>query len=114
MRLMASAFTSVLGLMVVVTCVCTTQMGAECCVRMHNACGAPSVEGSCCRGEDTSNLSLAAVKPASTIFAAAVLGAPIDVRHPQNSSFTGLARAERSSLTPSGIPTYLFIASFRI
>lgn len=116
-RLTASAVTAVFGAMLFVTCVSAAQMTPAqkaCCAAMQHDCGAMSVEASCCKGETDADHSLGAVKPTFATFAFATVTAIIDVPPTPDTSTSRFARAEPSALRPPGIPTYLFVSSFRI
>ena len=113
---MASAVTAVFGAMLVVTCVSAAQTPEQraCCAAMQHDCGAMSIEASCCTGETDADYSLGAVKLTVGTFAFAIVTAIIDVPATSATSTGHFARTEPSALKPPGIPTYLFVSSFRI
>ena len=115
-RLTASAVMAVFGAMLFVTCVAAAQTPEQkaCCAAMKHDCGAMSIQASCCPGETHADHSLGAVKPTFATFAFPIVTAVIDVPATPATSTSRFARAEPSALKPPGIPTYLFVSSFRI
>lgn len=117
MRLAASAVTAALCVMLFVTCVSAAQMTPAqkaCCAAMRHDCGEMARDASCCTGETQADRSLVAAKPTSVALPIALLMAVLDMPRAPVASTRRVARAEPSALKPPGIPTYLFVSSFRI
>ena len=116
-RVTASAALAVMGVMLFVTCVSAADMTPEqkaCCAAMHHDCGKTAVQASCCEGEIRQDRSLAATKPTIGLVPLVALVAilttpPLPIAYGQQAPLV-----DRSSSGPPGVPTYLFVSSFRI
>ena len=86
-----------------------------CCAAMQHDCGRMAIESSCCANETHDDPSVAATKPSAGFVPVAALFAILTA---PSISLQGSPRfavtAETSSPGPPGVPTYLFVSSFRI
>ena len=117
LRPVASFLMLVLAVGSLAACIRGAAMTAEqmaCCAAMHGDCEM-AIASPCCGGETQDGQSLVATKPAVGFVPVAPLLAilstpPVILRAlPRN-----LVPAETSSTGPPGVPTYLFVSSFRL
>jgi hypothetical protein len=118
LRLRPIASTLILVFAVVSSAECLTAgLSAEqkaCCAAMQHDCGKMRVESSCCTGDVENLQGLTATKPSVGLLPVVALVAIL------TTPLTPIAVAPRasvpdlSSIGPPGVPTYLFVSSFRI
>ena len=116
-RLTASASLVAMAFVVSATCVSAAQMTPEqhaCCEAMQHDCGKAAVEMSCCGGKADQDRSLAAAKPTATPAPTAVLVAILATVYEPSSVESRTWVLDTPSPSPPGVPTYLFVSSFRI
>lgn len=116
-RLTASAALVAMSLVVSATCVSAAQMTPEqhaCCEAMRHDCGKAAVEMSCCGGKADQDQSLAAAKTTAAPAPSPVLVAILATVYEPPSLESRTWVAHTSSPSPPGVPTYLFVSSFRI
>jgi hypothetical protein len=115
-RIPAVAVAAALCTMLFATCLTATALPAKakaCCTAMQHDCGGASMESSCCTVSSTVTHAVMPAKPADqpvpfgvpTAILLTVWPAPLPSRSPGSGSV---------SSSPPGVPTYLFISSFRI
>jgi hypothetical protein len=86
-----------------------------CCVAMQHDCGAMAIQSSCCVGKDGDDQAFVASKPSEGFVPVAALLAVLSTAPPPLIPSARLwRRVESFSASPPGIPTYLFVSSFRI
>jgi len=85
-----------------------------CCAAMAHDCGEMAFEKSCCIGEGPNDDGLVAVKATFAAFPPAIVVAVLDMPATPFVATRRVARTEPSTLRSPGIPTYLFVSSFRI
>ena len=86
-----------------------------CCATMPQDCGEMAVESSCCASETHQADGVVATKPAVAVAPVATLLAILSAPAVSAPSSSRLAfTTETSSAGPPGVPTYLFVSSFRI
>ena len=116
-RLAASVLTVAITLLLFATCLSGVEMTPEqkaCCAAMAHDCGEMAFEKSCCIGEGPNDDGLVAVKATFAAFPPAIVVAVLDMPATPFVATSRVARAEPSTLRPPGIPTYLFVSSFRL
>ena len=115
-RVTASLAVAALAVMVFATCVSKAMTPEEmaCCEAMHHDCGEMAVQSSCCGGRADQDHSLAATKPTMAPVPVAELVAIVATPYEPHQVDSGIWVSETSSPSPPGVPTYLFVSSFRI
>ena len=113
----AAAGATGLVFMLLATCLSASDMTPEqkaCCASMHGDCDM-AIASPCCAGQPQAYRGIVASRPAAMLMAVAV---PIAMLPP--SVLTIDPSAQMALITPAvassppGIPTYLFVSSFRI
>lgn len=87
-------------------------MPHSCCPAMHGACPDTALQASCC--DSTEDLSLAPAKPTVAPAPVAVLVAILPMAEVPPFIDSRTWDFETSSPSPPGVPTYLFVSSFRV
>ena len=117
-RLAASASMVAMAFVVFATCVSAAKMTPEqrlCCEAMHHDCGEAAVQMSCCGGKADQDRSLVAAKATAAPAPSTVLVAILTTVYEPPFSLESLTWvSDTSSPSPPGVPTYLFVSSFRI
>ena len=106
-----------MSLVVSATCVSAAQMTPEqhaCCEAMRHDCGKAAVQMSCCGGRVDQDQTLAAAKTTATPVPSPVLVAILAIVYEPPSLDSRTWVSDTSSPSPPGVPTYLFVSSFRI
>ena len=91
-----------------------TQAEAACCAAMAHACGTMAITTPCCTGSGHSERGLIAGGTAKTLVAPGLSFVLTRALAGLNTPARGLAAFRRVQLRPRGVPTYLFVSSFRI
>lgn len=81
-----------------------------CCAAMAHACGDMTLESACCATEAASDYALVAASPLPPALPVPVLDESIGFIAPA----VRLGVRDTSRARPPGVPTYLFVSSFRI
>lgn len=116
-RLAASVLTVAMTLVLVATCLAAVEMTPEqkaCCAAMAHDCGEMAFEKSCCIGEGPNDDGLVAVKATFAAFPPAIVVAVLDMPATLFAPASRFAATDRAPVKPPGIPTYLFVSSFRL
>lgn len=103
--------------MLFATCLTATELPAQakaCCAAMHHDCSGATMESACCA---VSSAAAHAVMPAKAADRQATAGLTA-VALPRTVEHVSLRRQVRRgapvSPSPPGVPTYLFVSSFRV
>jgi hypothetical protein len=85
-----------------------------CCAAMQHHCGEMAIESSCCSGEVEGLQGFTATKPSVDVIPVVALVAMLTTPSPPIAIAQRATVTELSSTGPPGVPTYLFVSSFRI
>lgn len=116
-RIPAVAIAAALCTMLFATCLTATAIPAKakaCCIAMQHDCSGASMESSCCA---VSSAAARAVMPAKPADQQGPVGpTAVTLPHAVEYAFvrTQVRRGAMVSPSPPGVPTYLFVSSFRI
>ena len=107
-----------MAFVVFATCVSAATMTPKqraCCEAMHHDCGEAAVQMSCCGGKADQDQSLVAAKATAAPGPSTVLVAMLTTVYESPSSLESRSSvSDTSSPSPPGVPTYLFVSSFRL
>lgn len=116
-RVPASATLFAVAVILSVTCLSAagmTSVRKVCCVSTQHDCGGMAVKVRCCTGQAHETRSLAARKPTMAAVPPAVIVAVLTMPSALPASERHTVLAKRSSPSPPGVSTYLFVSSLRI
>jgi hypothetical protein len=116
-RIPAVAVAAALGTMLFATCLSATALPEKanaCCAAMQHDCSGASMESSCCAVSSAATRAVMPARPADhqPLVALSALTLLYSVDDP--SLRTQRWRGPHVSPSPPGVPTYLFVSSFRI
>jgi hypothetical protein len=116
-RVPAVAVAFALSTMLFATCPAATELPGKakaCCAAMQDDCSGASMEPICCAISSTTSPALVPARPADTRGLSGVIAVTLPHTAEPVFSPSHVVHASHVSPSPPGVPTYLFVSSFRI
>ena len=116
-RIRRVAVAVALGTTLFATCLTATELPTQaeaCCAAMHHDCSGASMESSCCAVSSAAAPAVMPAKPADHAAAAGLTAVTLPRTVEHVSRRRPVRRGAHVSPSPPGVPTYLFVSSFRI